>query len=169
MDAAYITPFIKSIQNVFSTMLQLQVKVEQPHLKTNNNQASYDVSGIIGLSGDVVGSIVLSFPTDAAQRIVALFTGTNMSISDPDFPDAVGELVNMISGNAKAEFKGKQVSISCPSVVIGKDHQIGRPREIPCIAIPCSTDCGNVVIEISIQESTATSAASSNRKTAAAV
>ncbi len=65
MDPQFITPFIKSIQNVFSTMMQLQVNVGDPRLKTEPLPA-YDVSGIIGMSGDVVGSIVLSFTTDTA-------------------------------------------------------------------------------------------------------
>lgn len=159
MDPAFITPFIKSIQNVFNMMLQLDVTVEDPRLKTDS-KATYDVSGIIGLSGDVVGSAVLSFPTDAAERIVALFTGEEMPVDHPDFSDAIGELINMVTGNAKADFAGKNVSISCPNVVRGKDHSIARPREIPTILIPCSTDCGELVLEISVQDAVSGSSAS---------
>ena len=71
MDPQFITPFIKSIQNVFSTMMQLQVNVGDPRLKTEPLPA-YDVSGIIGMSGDVVGSIVLSFtrcPSSRSSRV----------------------------------------------------------------------------------------------------
>ena len=73
----------------------------------------------------------------------------------PDFADAVGELINMISGNAKAEFQRKAVSISCPSVVLGADHTIAVQSGTPCVLIPCSTDCGEVVLEVALRESEA--------------
>lgn len=151
MDPNFITPFIASIQNVFSTMMQLQVTVGDPQLKQSPTP-SYDVSGIIGMSGDVVGSVVLSFPKQTAIRLVALFTGQEMAHDNPDFADAIGELSNMISGNAKGMFQGKKrVTISCPSVVIGPDHVVSRPKDIPCVVIPCNTDCGDLVLEVAIQ------------------
>ena len=151
MDPKFVTAFIKSISNVFSTMLQLPVEVGEPTIKTGDEHP-YDVSGIIGMSGEVVGSVVLSFPRDTAERIVAIFTGEQMSIDSDDFPDAIGELVNMVAGGAKGMFGGHEVNISCPSVIVGKDHAVSRLKGVPCVLIPCSTDCGEVVIEIAIQD-----------------
>ncbi|MBL4809821.1 MAG: chemotaxis protein CheX [Phycisphaerales bacterium] len=151
MDANMITPFVNAIQNVFSTMFQLPVEIGEPRLKTNR-KATHDVSGIIGVSGVMVGTIVLSMPLEAAGSIVTLFTGEEYEADSDDFADAVGELVNMISGNAKAEFQRKGVSISCPSVVIGADHTIALQSGVPCVLIPCSTDCGEVVLEVALRE-----------------
>jgi chemotaxis protein CheX len=151
MDASYITPFMTSIQNVFSTMFQLPVEIGEPRIKTDNI-ATHDVSGIIGVSGEMVGTIVLSMPSDAAESVVALFTGMEMSSDSEDFADAVGELINMISGNAKAEFQRKAVSISCPSVVIGQGHRVASGAGVPCVVIPCTTDCGEIVLEIALRE-----------------
>lgn len=150
MDAQYIKPFIMSISNVFSTMMQLPINVQAPKVK-DSASVSYDVSGIIGLSGDVVGSVVLSFPKETAERVVSLLTGSTTTSESPDFADAVGELVNMVSGGAKAMFTGKKVSISCPSVVIGPGHKVARQTDAPTIVIPCVTDCGELAIEVSIQ------------------
>lgn len=158
MDPAYITPFIASIQNVFSTMMQLPVTIGTPSIK-DGLSTTHDVSGIIGMSGDVTGNIVLSFPSATAKRVVQLFTGMEMETTSPDFTDAIGELTNMISGNAKGQFSGKKkVQISCPSVIIGANHVVARPREVPVIVIPCTTDCGELVMEIAIQEKTAVDA-----------
>lgn len=159
MDPAFITPFIASIQNVFSTMMQLGVNIGDPRIKDSPG-TTYDVSGIIGMSGDVIGSVVLSFPAATAARLVSLFTGTEMKSDNPDFPDAIGELANMVSGNAKGMFAGKRkVQISVPNVVIGPNHTVARPRDIPCIVIPCVTDCGDFVVEVCIQERPASAAA----------
>lgn len=161
MDASYITPFMTSIQNVFSTMFQLPVEIGEPRIKTDS-KATHDVSGIIGVSGEMVGTIVLSMPQDAAVSIVALFTGMQMEADSDDFSDAVGELVNMISGNAKAEFQRKGVSISCPSVVIGSDHRVSSTSGTPCVMIPCNTDCGEVVLEVALREANESADAAQN-------
>jgi len=154
MDPGYIKAFVSSIQNVFTTMFQLQVSIGAPYVK-GDPSPKYDVSGIIGMSGDVSGSVVLSFPTDTAGGIVALFTGTKLEVGTADFADAIGELVNMVSGGAKAQFKDKRVSISCPSVVIGVGHILARQSDVPCIVIPCTTDCGEFSLEIAIRENAA--------------
>lgn len=164
MDASMISPFVSAIQNVFSTMFQLPVEVGEPKIKSGH-KSTHDVSGIIGVSGEMTGTIVLSMPSDAASSIVALLAGMEFDVESADFADAVGELVNMISGNAKAEFQRRDVSISCPSVVIGSGHTIAVPSGTPCVMIPCTTDCGEVVLEVALRE---TEAATTHSSTAAA-
>ena len=151
MDQSYIVPFVKSVQNVFETMLQLPVEIGEPSLK-KNGQPSFDVSGIIGMSGDVEGAVVLSFPTACAERVVSIFTGCDMEHTHEDFADAVGELVNMVSGGAKAQFTGKNVSISCPSVVIGASHQVFGKKDTICICIPCQSDVGDFNVEVTVRQ-----------------
>ncbi|WP_432798391.1 chemotaxis protein CheX [Poriferisphaera sp. WC338] len=151
MNQSYIIPFMKSVQNVFETMLQLPVQINEPSLKAESTP-SFDVSGIIGMSGDVSGTIVLSFPTATAERIVSIFTGMEMSSTHEDFADAVGELVNMVSGGAKAQFVDKNVSITCPSVVVGSSHQIHGQKDLTLVEIPCSSDCGEFSVEVGIRQ-----------------
>jgi chemotaxis protein CheX len=151
MDPHYIKCFVQSVQNVFSTMLQLPVAVREPKVKTPGGPQN-DVSGIIGLSGDVVGTVVLAFPNETAERVVALFCGQKLEVGTPDFGDAVGELVNMVSGGAKALFKDRKCSISCPSVVVGGHHSVSVPSDTITIVIPCDTDCGPLTLEVSIRK-----------------
>jgi len=132
-------------------MLQLEVGVDAPMIKANST-TSFDVTGIIGMSGDVVGSVVLSLPGSTAQGVVERFTGSDVSVESDDFADAIGELVNMIAGGAKAMFADRSVSISCPSVVLGQNHRIASPKHVPCVVIPCRTDCGELAIEVMIDD-----------------
>jgi chemotaxis protein CheX len=152
MDANYIKPFIASIQNVFSTMMQLEVRAKTPYLKENNNP-DLDVSGVIGMSGDVTGSVILSFPQGTAENLVALFSGTKADMGSPEFADAIGELVNMVAGGAKAMFKNRKCAISTPSVIVGKSHRIAHQSDVPCVVIPCGTNCGDLHILIAIKPS----------------
>lgn len=150
MDVRYINPFIDAVRSVFSTMVHLDVELGHPLRAETLPQC--DVSGIIGMSGDIVGSVVLCFPTPVAVQVISRFAATDLRPSDPVFADALGELVNMISGAAKARFDGKKVSISTPSVVIGAGHTIARPARTSCISLPCRVLCGQFSLDVAIRE-----------------
>jgi len=150
VDPNAIAPFIKATKNIFEMMLQLHVDVGEPSVK-QPGASSNDVSAIISFTGDFEGSVVLSFPESTACRTVSLFTGMEIPEPNEDLTDAVGELVNMIAGGAKAQFEGKKVQISCPSVVIGKSHVVQGGRDAVCVLIPCECECGDFVLEVAIK------------------
>lgn len=166
MDASQILPFIEAVQSVFGTMVNLPVTVGEPTMRSQL-AIGHDVSGIIGMTGDVVGSVVLSFPRETGTGVVEAFVGERFEHTHEDFADAIGELVNMVTGSAKSKFEGRDISISCPSIIIGPDHIVQRQRDAMCISIPCSCACGEFTVEISIKEADAKGAKSSV-KTAAA-
>lgn len=149
MDVKFINAFVSSIQNVFETMLNTQVSVGKPMLK-QADLVSAEVSGIIGLSGEVQGSVVLSFEKEPACRIASTFAGEEMTLGSPDFADAIGELVNMVAGNAKKDFTRYEVSISLPSVIIGKGHTVSQSRVWPFLVIPCKTPLGDFNVEVAL-------------------
>ncbi len=158
MDSQFIIPFIDSVTNVFETMLQLRVEVGTPSIKPAE-ASSHDVSGIIGMSGDVEGTVVLGFPTATAERAVGVFTGMEMDATHEDFADAIGELVNMISGGAKAKFTNRKVSITCPSVIVGQHHTVSGRKDIVTIHIPVGCDLGELSVDVSIRDAAAAEAA----------
>jgi chemotaxis protein CheX len=145
-----IVPFVNAVRNVFSTMVGIETTVQRPHVK-GRPIASYDVSAIIGFGGEILGSVVLSLQTSAAEKLVEAFCGMHIDPADPDFADAVGELANMVAGGAKKDLH-KQASITTPSVIIGPGHMIARLKDVPCLVIPCTTEVGDFAVEISIKE-----------------
>ncbi len=152
MDVRYVNPFIASVTHVFKTMVDVEVQVLKPTVKDGHRDAG-DVSGVIGLSGDVSGACILCFPAEVACKVASAFAGQKMTLDDPDFSDAIGELANMVAGAAKARFDGVTVSISLPSVVIGKRHEVaitGLPSDLPRLIIPCQTELGNFHVEVAM-------------------
>jgi chemotaxis protein CheX len=119
----------------------------------NETSPPHDVSGIIGFSGGVVGSMVIGLSKDVASRIVAAFSGTGHHIDSPDFADAIGELANMIAGSAKKNM-GVVASISVPTVVVGPAHHTMRLSGVPCVIIPCKTPHGDFDVEVNIKAAT---------------
>ena len=151
LDPVYVTAFIAATQHVFQTMLRQEVSFGKP-VPGRLPHLDSDISGIIGMTGDVVGTVVLSLPAASAAKIVESFAGSTLDPHSDDFADAIGELVNMISGNAKAMFDGLEVRISCPSVVIGKGHTVQQPSDSVCVTIPCESSCGGFSVDVSIKE-----------------
>ncbi|HVP13277.1 MAG TPA: chemotaxis protein CheX [Phycisphaerae bacterium] len=149
MDVKFINPFIAAISNVFQTMVHAKIKIGKPMLK-QSDLVSAEVSGIIGLSGDVMGCVVLSFPGDVACKIASAFAGTELTMKSPDFSDAIGELANMVAGNAKKDFGDHLASISLPSVVIGPGHQVSPSKLSPFLIIPCETEFGGFNVEVAV-------------------
>ena len=157
--AQLIVHFVHSVREVLQTMAQVPVTVGSPTLKTSP-LATYDVSGIIGFSGEYIGSMVLSFPRTTAVAIVASFAGMPLAPDSPDFADAVGELANMIAGSAKAGFGGG-TNISVPSIIMGQGHSVARLHDVPCLVIPCRTPAGEFAVEVNLKPASAACGAAS--------
>lgn len=149
MDVRFINPFIESIKNLFSTMLATDILISKPSVKVDAHQTA-DVSAVIGLSGDAVGSVALCFPMGSAIKTSSKFAGIELTEQHEDFADALGELANMIAGGAKAKLDGFKVSISLPNVVVGKNHIISQSKQAPRLVLPCDSPLGRFTVEIAM-------------------
>lgn len=150
MDVKYINPFVGAVRNVFHTMLGVEVKIGKPYVK-KDEEALADVSAIIGFSGDAAGCVVISFPMDVGSNCAGTFSGVEMDEGHPDFADALGELANMVAGNAKKDFEGVDISISLPSVIIGENHKVSRSNVFPRLVIPCESSLGQFFVEVAMK------------------
>ncbi len=152
MDVNYINPFIIATRNVFNTMIHVPVVLGKPSLKQRGDETGqYMVSATIGLSGNVTGSVVLSFSQSVALALAAGLIGCPKEESiSPDCIDALGEIANMIAGSAKQQLPGEGNSISLPNVVLGK-HYVAYPTGVPIIVIPCDTPEGKFVMEVALR------------------
>lgn len=149
MDVKYINPFVNAVKNLFNTMINVPFKLGKPSLK-KSNEPEHEISGIIGLSGTVSGCVVINLSKAIALQLVSALIGDEVTELDDDCTDAIGEIANMIAGNAKTDFPSSGTTISVPSVVIGK-HKVSYPSGLPIISIPCITDKGELVIEVALK------------------
>jgi chemotaxis protein CheX len=149
MDVTLINPFINATLNVLETMAFIKVTPGKPYVK-KDNVAVGDVTGVLGLTGIANGTISVSFEEHCILTIVSNMFGETMERLNDDISDAVGELTNMISGQARRELEqmGKVFKAAIPSVVTGKNHSIRHYSDGPKIAIPFNTDGGDFTIEV---------------------
>lgn len=151
MKSEYINPFIKSLINTFDTMLDCPVKRGQIQLR-KNGVCLQDVSGIIGLSGKAVGSVVVSFSKSVALKAASTMLLVEATEIDDDVVDAIGEITNMVAGAAKSELEEYKLSISLPNVITGEPHGIRFPSNVQPISVPFETPWGPITLEVGLEE-----------------
>jgi chemotaxis protein CheX len=147
MKVEYINKFIASLGNTFQTMLECKVTRGQPALK-DSSSPKYDVSGIIGLSGKAVGTVVVSFSKEVAMHAASHMLMCECTDLSADVVDAVGELTNMVAGAAKAELAEYELMVSLPNVITGRDHEVRFPSDVTPICVPFETKWGPVALEV---------------------
>jgi chemotaxis protein CheX len=147
----YINPFLLSAVSVFQTMLSCKLTRGELYLK-GHHQPDHEISGIIGLSGKAVGTVVLSLSREVALSAAeAMLQERHLEI-DADVVDVVGELTNMIAGTAKSKLEQFAMSISLPNVVIGKNHTVAFPTGVTPIGIPFASPWGAVCVDVGLVE-----------------
>ena len=137
----YIQPFIKVCEEVFRNFCHSEAKAGRVFFVSKDEyESNWDISGIIGLSGEASGAVAISLKDTTAIKITGIITGSPHTNIDADVTDAVGEIINIIAGNVKKEFEEElRVKISLPSIVNGKAHSIVWPSEkTRIICIPFS-------------------------------
>ncbi|MCG8333399.1 MAG: chemotaxis protein CheX [Proteobacteria bacterium] len=150
MKIEYIQPFINATRKVLSTMASLESKPLKPYLKEESNQIALgDISSVIELTGECNGSIGLSFETKCILKIASGMLGEVYEELDDEVADMVGELVNMISGDARRQLikLGFSFSAGIPKISKGSDHKLVHSVSERTIVIPFKTATGDFYIE----------------------
>jgi len=152
MDVEYINPFLNGALEVLKTMASFQPLPGKPYVK-KDDLAHGDVSGIIGITGDAVGSLAISFSEMCICNIVGRMLGETFTAINNEVLDAVGELTNMISGVSRTQLekRGMSVFAAIPSVVFGANHTINHILKSPSIVIPFTSPNGPFFVDVCIR------------------
>lgn len=150
----YVNPFITSTVNTFSTMLSLNPTKKAISVKEDFNSTT-DISGVIGMSGNACGNVVLGFPKRFALKAVQRFLGLKDEVKcvDADVTDAIGELANMIAGGAKKQLNefGFNISITPPNIVVGKGHRVFTQTQAPALSILFDSEEGEFCLDVCLK------------------
>jgi len=147
IEIDYINPVITALEDTFSTMLGHTIQRTGLGLK-DNNAALHPVSGMIGVSVKAVGTIVLSMCHNVAQKAAGAMLMTEITETDDDVLDAVGELTNIVAGGAKAKLEAFDLRMSLPNVLCGDNCRLHFPPNARPISIPFQCDWGALALEV---------------------
>ena len=152
MKVEYINPFIESVNEMFSTMLNAKVKRGEVGVCRGDLNPK-DIMALIGLSGQIRGMVALAFPVNTALKIVGRLLGMEHKILDDTASDAIAEVVNIVAGGAKAKLKveGPPIDLSLPTVVRGNNYSVDYPSKSVWLEVPFDSELGIFALRVTFE------------------
>ncbi len=152
-NVQFINPILSGVLSVLSTMAGIEAKPGRPYLN-RKRKAAGDITGSVEISGHAKGVISLSLSREVILTIVNNMLSENYTEINDDIADAVGELTNMISGQARSILSesGMSFQSGTPTVTQGKGARLKHIDSAPILAVPFSCENGSLVVEISLDE-----------------
>jgi len=152
MKAEYVNAFYKATQDVFNLMLDLDV--EKGELEVIEGMISgKNANVLLGVTGDLKGSILFSFTDDMTLEMVKIMSGMEMKTIDNFVSSALGEVANIIGGNALTNLTTYNYicDIVPPQIIVGEYKSISMANK-RALMIPLMTDIGDFNINIFLAE-----------------
>jgi chemotaxis protein CheX len=151
-DVNFINPFLNATLKTFKVQCFMEAKPGKPSLKKASDPLLMgDVSGIISITSEsFVGTLAISLSEAMFKVISGKMLGETCEAVTEDNVDLVGELANIILGQATIDLQklGYGIQMALPSCVWGKDHKIKHFRSGICIVIPFETEFGTFHTEV---------------------
>lgn len=152
LDKKVINAFVDGVKDVLTQMAGTEVTLLKPSVQERFSTKG-DIAGMIGmLSGTMKGTITISFEAGAAYEVIKNMLGEEHTELNDDVADAVGELTNMIYGNAKTTLNklGYGFDMAIPTVIQGP-YKITSYHDGATLVVPFQIPRGNLFVEITVQ------------------
>lgn len=143
----WVVPFVESTVHVTSTMLGNSCHAG-PILPVGAGQKIYELTSVIGMSGEVTGALSFSVPREAAYGILERMTGIVATEVDELVRDVVGEMSNMIAGAGKRSLEQFSLQLGLPQVITGQSCVVYAPRWAVHYHVPFEADFGPCSLDV---------------------
>lgn len=147
-----LDPFIEAVSMTLREMVGVDVAV-QAVFEKSAHQTVGDVSALLTLAFPAEGRLVLSFPAPTAAALARRVLADVVDEPDPAMVnDCMGELTNVIAGQAKALLLGTRYhfTLSTPTVLTGAGREIRHPEGAHCLVVTFASDVGDFALELSL-------------------
>jgi chemotaxis protein CheX len=113
------------------------------------------VTAMIGVSGDLAGSLYLSMTESTARELVSKMLGQPTAQMDDLAQSGIAELANVVAGNAGIALsaQGHRTDITPPFLIVGAGARLSHV-EIQRLVVPLTTTCGTVNVHVALREAT---------------
>jgi len=111
----------EAVKEVFSMMVGVAVTTPE----ADPSSAEADVTGMVGLAGELCGVLSVRCSKNGAARIASQMLGVPLTDAASHQSDAIGEICNMVAGSFKAKINLEdKCMLSVPTVITGEDYQL---------------------------------------------
>jgi chemotaxis protein CheX len=151
MKAEYINPFFQATRDVFNMMLDLETNKAGDLSVVEEMIPGSEANVVIGVTGDLYGSILYSFPKDMTLEMVKIMSGMEMEKIDSFVTSALGEVANIISSNALTYLSQKDYicDVAPPQIIVSENRSLSMATD-KALKLPLKTTIGEFEINISL-------------------
>jgi chemotaxis protein CheX len=151
MKAEYVNPFLQAASLVFKQLLQLEL-IRGKTVVKNTLAPRQEIAIYIDVSGPVNGRVIYSLTPDGARKIYERLGGAPESF-DQEYRDVLGEIANMITGNALNIFLSRNefLDVSVPVVIDTRTTPFPARNETT-LGLNMYSPLGLIDINISLRE-----------------
>ncbi len=154
INAQNVNPFVEAAMKVVNQVTGIEVR--RGHLTYKANvEPSFGVSIIIGIYGYLTGQVVYSLDGKLADRLVdKLLEGKSPQQKKIMFLDCLGEVANMITGNAMSllnQRRDQLLNITTPAIAAGDNLSVHLVPK-PALVLGLITMYGPIEISIAVEE-----------------
>jgi len=152
MKAEYINPFYLATKDVFQMMLDVETDKGQLAI-VEDMIPGKEANVVLGVTGDLKGTILFSFPKEMILEMVKIMSGMDVDTIDHFVSSALGEVANIIGGNAVTKLTANNYicDIVPPQIFIGEYRSLSMASQ-QALLLPILTPIGKFDINIFLKE-----------------
>lgn len=150
-----LEPFEMGVRHTLQEMAGTEIEVLATYQKSNYRMFG-DITAVLGLIAATEGAMALSVPEATATALVQrVMSGVGEALDRDMICDCVGEIANVIGGQAKTMLAGTpyHFRLSTPTIVSGGSYEIRHKPGMPCMVMVFGTDVGNFALQICLNVS----------------
>jgi len=110
-----------------------------------------DITAVVGFVSGMEGALALCFPQRTAAALAGrILTGVTETLDDALIRDCVGEMVNVLAGQAKGLLAGTpgHFTFGTPTVLTGTAPESLTPYGRSCLAIVFDSELGELALQL---------------------
>jgi len=152
MRVQIVNRYVQSALDVISKETQLPVH-RGGLLLEGNPYTTEDVTAVIGVSGQLCGSVYLSMEETVALKLISSILGQETVDLDDLGQSGIAEIANVIAGTAGIALadEGIETTINPPLVLVGRGARLSTV-EIQRLVVPLTTAHGEVKLHVALRE-----------------
>lgn len=151
MKMELIQPFINAADAVLSQGLQGTTKVGNLSMEEEGYRRK-GVAGMVALTGDIEGRIILDLEPQTAVRVASHYAGAELPESDSLIKETIYELANQVVGNAVSALndQGFHFRVHPPLLVTSAEGD-KTSEDVEALVICFETSLGNVYMNVALR------------------
>lgn len=154
MKAEFVNPFLTSVITVMESVVEETPAKGQMYLRKETEYAASEVAIIVGITGMIQGSVVISLSNKCALGMAEKMLMEPVTELHDDARSCLAECGNMIAANSTIGLNdaGYEVDITPPTVITGNGIRITAQEGCVTLVLPFNLSFGDMEINVSLAE-----------------